>query len=49
VHAGTVGDHVGRFRGLAEAGVREVMVRLPDVGAGTESLTTFGEVIGAFR
>jgi F420-dependent oxidoreductase-like protein len=49
VHAGTVTDHVGRFRGLAEAGVREVMVRLPDLGAGTASVTTFGEVIGAFR
>jgi F420-dependent oxidoreductase-like protein len=49
VHAGTVADHVGRFRGLAEAGVREAMVRLPDLGAGTEKLATFGEVIGAFR
>ena len=31
VHAGTVADQVGRFRELAEAGVSEVMVRLPDV------------------
>jgi hypothetical protein len=29
VNAGTVNDHVGRFRQLAEAGVQEVMVRLP--------------------
>jgi F420-dependent oxidoreductase-like protein len=49
VHAGTVADHVGRFRGLAEAGVREVMVRLPGLGAGAEELTAFGDVIGAFR
>jgi F420-dependent oxidoreductase-like protein len=49
VHAGTVADHVGRFRSLAEAGVAEVMVRLPDVDTGTEPLTTFGEVIAAFR
>jgi F420-dependent oxidoreductase-like protein len=31
VNAGTVDDHVGRFRELAEAGVSEVMVRLPDL------------------
>jgi F420-dependent oxidoreductase-like protein len=49
VHAGTVADHVGRFRGLAEAGVREVMVRLPGLGADAEPLGAFGEVIGAFR
>lgn len=49
VHAGTVADQVGRFRGLAEAGVREVMLRLPDLGADTGTLATFGEVIGAFR
>jgi alkanesulfonate monooxygenase SsuD/methylene tetrahydromethanopterin reductase-like flavin-dependent oxidoreductase (luciferase family) len=49
VHAGTVADHVGRFRGLAEAGVREVMVRLPDLSAGIEPLATFGEVIDVFR
>ena len=29
VHAGTVDDHVGRFRELADAGVAEVAVRLP--------------------
>jgi F420-dependent oxidoreductase-like protein len=29
-NAGTVEDHIGRCRELSEAGVREVMVRLPD-------------------
>ncbi|HKS98667.1 MAG TPA: TIGR03560 family F420-dependent LLM class oxidoreductase, partial [Rugosimonospora sp.] len=48
VNAGTVPDHIGRFRELAEAGVREVMVRLPDL---TEPgpLARFGDVIAAFR
>jgi F420-dependent oxidoreductase-like protein len=48
VNAGTVIDHVGRFRELAEAGVREAMVRLPDL-AGPEPVARFGEVIDAFR
>jgi alkanesulfonate monooxygenase SsuD/methylene tetrahydromethanopterin reductase-like flavin-dependent oxidoreductase (luciferase family) len=48
VHAGTVADHVGRFRDLADAGVSEVMVRLPDL-TGTAALATFSDVIGAFR
>lgn len=30
VHGATVDDHIGRFRQLAEAGVKEVMVRLAD-------------------
>ncbi|HEU5107557.1 MAG TPA: TIGR03560 family F420-dependent LLM class oxidoreductase, partial [Micromonosporaceae bacterium] len=47
VNAGTVADHVGRFRELAEAGVREAMVRLPDLGP--EPVARFGEVIAAFR
>jgi F420-dependent oxidoreductase-like protein len=45
VNAGTVSDHVGRFRELAEAGVSEVMVRLAD----TDSLEPMAEVIAAFR
>jgi F420-dependent oxidoreductase-like protein len=48
VHAGTVDDHVGRFRELAEAGVREVMVRLPDLDD-TAPLERMGKVIAAFR
>jgi F420-dependent oxidoreductase-like protein len=48
VNAGTVADHVGRFRELAEAGAGEVMVRLPDL-TDPGPLTTFGKVIAAFR
>jgi F420-dependent oxidoreductase-like protein len=48
VHAGTVSDHVGRFRDLADAGVREVMVRLPGL-TDPAPLTAFTDVIGAFR
>jgi F420-dependent oxidoreductase-like protein len=45
VNAGTVADHVGRFRELADAGVSEVMVRVAD----PESLAAMTEVIAAFR
>jgi alkanesulfonate monooxygenase SsuD/methylene tetrahydromethanopterin reductase-like flavin-dependent oxidoreductase (luciferase family)/predicted kinase len=45
VNAGTVADHVGRFRELAEAGVAEVMVRLADPA----SLEPMAAVISAFR
>jgi alkanesulfonate monooxygenase SsuD/methylene tetrahydromethanopterin reductase-like flavin-dependent oxidoreductase (luciferase family)/predicted kinase len=45
VNAATVRDHVGRFRGLAEAGVREVMVRL----AHPDCLAPMAEVIAAFH
>jgi len=48
VHAGTVGDHTGRFRELAEAGVREVMVRLPDL-TDPAPLERMAKVIAAFR
>jgi F420-dependent oxidoreductase-like protein len=48
VNAGTVTDQVGRFRELAEAGVTEVMVRLPDL-ADPGCLDRFGEVVAAFR
>jgi F420-dependent oxidoreductase-like protein len=48
VHAGTVGDHVGRFRELAEAGVAEVMVRLADL-TDPEPVRRFATVIDAFR
>ena len=48
VHAGTVTDHVGRFRELAEAGVAEVMIRLPDL-TDAEPLARLGKVIAAFR
>jgi F420-dependent oxidoreductase-like protein len=48
VNAGTVADQVGRFRELAEAGVSEVMVRLPDL-ADPSSLERMSRVIAAFR
>jgi F420-dependent oxidoreductase-like protein len=48
VNAGTVDDHVGRFRELAEAGAAEVIVRLPDLDDPT-SLDRFTRVISAFR
>lgn len=48
VNAGTVDDHVGRFRELAEAGAAEVVVRLPDLDDPT-SLERFARVISAFR
>jgi F420-dependent oxidoreductase-like protein len=48
VNAGTVADQVGRFRQLAEAGVSEVMVRLPNV-ADPAALEQIGKVIAAFR
>jgi F420-dependent oxidoreductase-like protein len=48
VHAGTVPDQIGRFRDLADAGVSEVMVRLPDL-TDPAPLTALSDVIGAFR
>ena len=48
LNAGTVRDHVGRFRELAEAGVSEVMVRLPDE-PGSGSMEQMASVIAAFR
>ncbi|GAA4245590.1 LLM class flavin-dependent oxidoreductase [Dactylosporangium darangshiense] len=45
VHAGTVADHVGRFRQLAEAGVSEVMLRLPH----PDCMEPMSQVIAAFR
>ena len=48
VNAGTVDDHVGRFRELAEAGVTEAMVRLPDL-TDPAPLERMAAVIAAFR
>jgi F420-dependent oxidoreductase-like protein len=48
VNAGTVDDHIGRFRELAEAGVGEVMVRLPDL-TDAGPLARMAKVISAFR
>jgi F420-dependent oxidoreductase-like protein len=53
VNAGTVEDHIGRVRGLADAGVNEVIVSLPDLGSpgpgpSVEPVERFGAVISAF-
>jgi F420-dependent oxidoreductase-like protein len=48
VNAGTIDDHVGRFRQLAEAGVQEVMIRLPDLTDATP-LERTTKIISAFR
>ena len=48
VNAGTVDDHIGRFRALAEAGAAEVMVRLLDRDD-PASLDRMRPVIAAFR
>ena len=48
VNAGTVDDHIGRFRELAEAGAAEVMVRLLDL-ADPAPLERMAKVIAAFR
>jgi F420-dependent oxidoreductase-like protein len=48
VNAGTVDDHVGRFRELAEAGAREVMIRLPDL-TDPQPLERMARIIAAFR
>lgn len=47
VGAGTVTDHVGRFRALADAGVQTAVVSLADVGD-TAPLERFAPVIAAF-
>jgi F420-dependent oxidoreductase-like protein len=51
VHAGTVSDHIGRFRRLAEAGVAEVMLRLPDLTDLTDPtpVLRMAQVISSFR
>jgi F420-dependent oxidoreductase-like protein len=46
--AGSVQDHIGRFRELAEAGVEAAMVRLVDVDE-PRAVERFAEVIRAFR
>lgn len=45
--AATVEEHVGRYRELAEAGVRTAIVGLADAG-GAESVRRFAEVVAAF-
>lgn len=48
LNAGTVADHVGRFRALADAGVDEAIVSLADIGQ-ADAVANFAPVIDAFR
>jgi F420-dependent oxidoreductase-like protein len=48
VNAGTVEDHVGRFRELADAGVQTAVVSFPDLGS-PDPVERFAAVIEAFR
>ncbi len=41
-------DHVGRFRGLADAGVQTAVVSFPDLGS-SDPVERFAPVIEAFR
>jgi alkanesulfonate monooxygenase SsuD/methylene tetrahydromethanopterin reductase-like flavin-dependent oxidoreductase (luciferase family)/predicted kinase len=47
-HAGTAGEHVGRYRLLAERGVGTVFVSLPDL-SGPEDVLRLAPVVSAFR
>ncbi len=48
VNAGTVGDHVGRFRALADAGVGTAIVAMPPVPT-VAAIERFAPVVAAFR
>ena len=52
-NAGTVDDQIGRLHELADAGVDEVIVSLPDLGIDLDhpagAVRRFGDVIAAFR
>jgi alkanesulfonate monooxygenase SsuD/methylene tetrahydromethanopterin reductase-like flavin-dependent oxidoreductase (luciferase family) len=48
VNAGTIDDHVGRVRALADAGVQTAIVNLPDL-AGAEPVERFAEIIARYR
>ncbi|AKU19174.1 luciferase [Luteipulveratus mongoliensis] len=48
MNAGTVDDQIGRCRQLADAGVQEVILRLPDL-PDTSALDRAADVIAAFR
>jgi F420-dependent oxidoreductase-like protein len=49
VHEGSVDDHVGRFRELAEAGVQTAIVSLADLADGPAAVERFAPVIAAVR
>jgi alkanesulfonate monooxygenase SsuD/methylene tetrahydromethanopterin reductase-like flavin-dependent oxidoreductase (luciferase family) len=46
-HAGTTDEQVGRYRRLAERGVRTVFVALPDL-AGRAQVEAFAPIVAAF-
>jgi alkanesulfonate monooxygenase SsuD/methylene tetrahydromethanopterin reductase-like flavin-dependent oxidoreductase (luciferase family) len=46
-HAGTAADHIGRYRLLAERGVRTVFVSLPDL-AGPDEVLRLAPLAAAF-
>jgi F420-dependent oxidoreductase-like protein len=46
-NAGTIDDHIGHYRQLAEAGVQTAIVNLPDL-SGTDPVERFAEIIAAF-
>jgi F420-dependent oxidoreductase-like protein len=46
--APSIGDHIGRYRQLAEAGVQAEIVSFPEP-ATPEAVAAFADVIGAFR
>jgi F420-dependent oxidoreductase-like protein len=48
VNAGSIADQVGRFRGLADAGVQTAIVSLPDFDGSSAALERFAGVIAAF-
>ncbi|NMN93453.1 LLM class flavin-dependent oxidoreductase [Nocardiaceae bacterium YC2-7] len=48
VNAGTVDDHIGRFRELADAGAAEAIVRLPNL-TDPAPIERIGRVIQSFR
>ena len=48
VNAGTVDQHIGRFRQLGQAGVQTAIVSLPDV-EDPDALPRFGRIIAALR
>ena len=48
VNAGTIEDHIGRYRELAEAGVQTAVVSFPDLGD-TQPVERFAPIVDAFR
>lgn len=48
LNAGTVDDHVGRFRALADAGVQLAIVNLPDL-TDAEPIERFAPIIERYR